>query len=34
MTSTFFRTNAPAQHRMRGVLIAAASGNRPVLLVS
>ena len=34
MTSTYFRTIAPATHRGFGVLFAAASGNRPVLLVS
>jgi hypothetical protein len=34
MTSTFSRTNAPAMHRGFGVLFAAASRIRPVLLVS
>jgi hypothetical protein len=34
MTSTFHRTLAPAAYRGIGVLFAAASGNRPVLLVS
>ena len=34
MTSTYFRTTAPAMQRGFGVLFAVAFRNRPVLLVS